>query len=197
MPIHATTAEINEAWTQLTKQDLLQLRKAAAHFIREARRSPYSEPLDLIHEAFVRALDGRRNWPLHITFRNFMVETMRSVINHDTDNLDNKPGAHVAWESLEVEGIELAFDATSPSAEDVAIAFEGRALRVKALKAADEALAREGDSLARNVLRGWAEELTKKQTQRRFGIDAKSYDAARKRAQRRLWTALSQTGALH
>lgn len=198
MPIYATTAELNEAWMKLTKQDTLQLRKAAAFFIRETRRSPYTEPLDLIHEAFVRALDGRRNWPpLNVPFRTFMVETMRSVINHDTDNLDNKPGAHMGWDAFETEGMELAFQASAPSAEDMAMASERRTLRIKALKAADDALTREGDAHARNVIRGWAEELTQKQAQRRYGIDTKSYQAAVKRAQRRLWTALSQTGALH
>lgn len=197
MPLHATTTEINEAVEKLTAKDWMRLRTYASQLIFETRRSPYQEPHDLINEALVRALDGRRKWPLAIPFRLFVARTMESVINHDTDRMDNKPGAHTSFDLFQADGEELAFNAFAPSAEDEALAAERRRIRMEALLAADKALANEGDTLARVVLRGMLEELSQSQLARRTKAAPKDLDAAKRRVQRRLSAALAQTTALH
>lgn len=195
MPTFATAAEIIDAFEAMSPLDKLKLEAHARSLIRAQKLCPIQEPAELIHEALYRALDGRRRWPTHVLFKAFMVETMRSVANHDTDKMDDKPGAHVPFDAVVVEAQQWSMGLSSRSAEDDYAASERRLARIAALDAADRALEADGDELARHVLRGMVEELSQSELCERTNAAPNQMDAARKRAQRRLRDAYEKSGA--
>lgn len=197
MPTNATEDEVMKAFEDLSPADILNLGLHAKALMRIQRRSPYTEAADLISESLHRALEGRRKWPKNIAFKAFMSETMRSVINHDTDNLDNKPGVHAPFDLASVESHQWASGVCAPSAEDEYAAAEEAQVRIAALEAADRALKAEGDVLARHVLRGMVEELTTVELIAKTNASPKELAAARKRVHRRLTDAIGAPRSLH
>lgn len=195
MAIHATTDQVIEAIEQLTEGDWMRIQRWAAQIILETRHSPFSEPRDLINETLTRMLDRRRKWPLSIPFRVVVAKTMSSINNHETDKMDNKPFAHVDYEAWQAQRQELEFDEVWCSAEDSAMARQQRRIRVEALHAADLALENEGDTLAREVLRGMLDELSESEMAARIQAGPKQIEAAKRRIQRRLFGALGQSRA--
>jgi hypothetical protein len=197
MPAHATPEEILTAFEGLPRDDLVRLTALARALIVKTARSRYQEEVDLIHEALHRALDGRRKWPPAVHFMAFMTRTMESVINHDTDNMDNKPGAHTSFEVADFDAFSFVTGVYAPSAEERAAASEQRRQRVKALEAAERALISEGDLLAVEVLRGIAQELSQDELMFKTKANPRQLAAARKRVQRRLWAAMGSPRAMH
>lgn len=197
MPTYASEAEILTAFEALTPVEIAKLGLHAKSLMRSQSRSPYTETEDLISEALHRALDGRRQWPVGVVFMAFMCETMRSVINHDTDNLDNKPGAHVAFDDVLVEAQQWSYGLHAPSAEQECLAAERKLARLTALNAADSALAAEGDVLARKVLRGMIKELSTSELIKKTNASPNELAAARRRVQRRLNDAKAESKTMH
>lgn len=197
MPQFANPAEIMSAFEALTSTDILKLGMHARALMRRQPRSPYTEGEDLISEALHRALEGRRKWPVDVPFQAFMCETMRSVINHDTDNMNNKPGVHAAFDEAEVDNHHWSLGLFAPSAEDQYAASERRMARLGALEAADRALCAEGDDLARHVLRGMVDELSQSELAAHTKAGPLQLAAARKRVQRRLMDALDAPRSIH
>jgi len=85
----ATAEQIRAAIEGLTDEDYARLRRAASAFL---YGSEYTDPLELINEAIVRAMHGAgrikgRHWPLHVPFVAFLIMTMSSVANASTESL--------------------------------------------------------------------------------------------------------------
>lgn len=179
----ATTSQILEAFQLLTAQEL-----RALYLYAEVHLSaPYSEPLDLIHEALYRSLDGRRNWPTHIQFVVFMMQTIKSIVGHDRERIENQVSRNV---SIENDWPDRATEGSSSSVEEQVIAFEQAELARKAAARAREQLM--GDGVAQKVLDGVLAGYSPREICEHYGIDRKAYDSARHRVARRL-----REGALH
>lgn len=173
---NATTAEIIAAWSRMSDLDLLILRKMATSLI---GGTGYSEPLDLIHEAFGRCLDGRRNWPTHVHFSVFLGNVMRSVVHAEREQKRRRAGRRVDFDDYLTE----IGSGSAPSQEEESIAFEELSLTRKAGDELREQLA--GDEGARKVLSGMLAGLSPKEMCESFHMDAHAFEAARKRVMRR------------
>lgn len=175
--MHATTAEILQAFQDLTPQDLRALHKFAQRHL----SGIYTEPLDLVHEALHRSLEGRRNWPPGLPFAIYMLQTMKSIVNHDRERIENRPGRMV---SIELGSGAAATASSWTSVEDQVIAFNEVELARKAADRAKQSLA--GDPVALKVLEAMLAGMSPRETCDAFGFEPKDYDAARHRVMRRL-----------
>lgn len=175
--MHATTAEILQAFQDLTPQDLKALHKFAQRHL----SGIYTEPLDLVHEALHRSLDGRRNWPPGLPFAIYMLQTMKSIVNHDRERMENRPGRMV---SIELGSGAAASASSWTSVEEQVIAFNEIELARKVADMTREALA--GDAVAVKVLDGMLAGMSPRETCEHYGFAPKDYDAARHRVMRRL-----------
>lgn len=179
----ATTSQILDAFQLLSAQEL-----RALHLYAESNLSaPYSEPLDLIHEALHRSLDGRRNWPIHVQFVVFMMQTIKSIVGHDRERIENQAARNVAIDS---DWPERSTEGATSSVEEQVIAFEQVERARKAAARARDQL--RGDEVAQKVLDGVIAGLSPREACDHYGIDRKTYDSARHRVARRL-----REGALH
>ena len=175
--MHATTAEILQAFQNLTPQDQLALHKFAQRHL----SAIHTEPLDLVHEALHRSLEGRRNWPPGVPFAVYMLQTMKSIVNHDRERIENRPGRMVSIDNGTDAG---ALASSWPSVEEQVIAFNEIELAQKAADRAKQSLA--GDAVALKVLDAMLAGMSPRETCEHFGFGPKDYDAARHRVMRRL-----------
>lgn len=84
----ATAEQVRAAIERLTDEDYARLRRAASAFL---YGSEYSDALELVNEAIVRAMLGAdrvkgRHWPLHVPFIAFLIMTMSSIANASTES---------------------------------------------------------------------------------------------------------------
>ena len=100
---HATSQQILAAFNSLTASETLVLKRYAYQFLDGTR---FSEPLDLIHEALGRSLDGRRNWPMNIAFSLYLALAMRSIADGDRNRIDNTRGAFISIDEAEAEHLD-------------------------------------------------------------------------------------------
>ena len=173
---HASTEELIEAWEALDERGMLILRKVARSLI---RGTEFTEPLDLMHEAFERCLDGRRNWPTEIEFSVCLGNIMRSVACAERLRARRGPKFEEFDESL----AEFDKSACHPSVERQAVACEEDAARREAADKVRRSLA--GDEAAQKVLGGMLAGLSPKEMRASFHMDDKAFEAARMRVMRR------------
>lgn len=178
MTAYANYADLLGAFASLSDSDLLALRKSA---IRLLDGTQFSEPADLLHEALTRCLDGRRQWPIEVSFPLFLSNAMKSIASADR--------AHrKAWRSISAKdnandwSDDWLGGASHPSVEDAALEME----RLTAVKAGSEAIraAFANDPDASLVIEGWMEDQTANEVIAGHGISTRDYDSARKRIQR-------------
>jgi DNA-directed RNA polymerase specialized sigma24 family protein len=176
----ANTEQLIAAFSTLTELDLLILRKMAASLI---GGTSFSEPLDLLHEAFGRCLDGRRDWPMQaVPFSVFLGNVMRSVASGERKKSRRLGSLRVDFDEF-VDGLRETGAASAPSAEDEAL--EAEQIRLTGRMADDLRRKLEGDDGAQKVLNGIASGLTPKEMRESFHMDAKAFDAAMQRIRRR------------
>ena len=176
---NATTDQIMKAYLNLDEDELLALRIYAGQRLFS---SDYTEPLDLMHEALVRALEGRRNWPLSVNFGLFMALTMRSIVSNEAGRALHRPGSRLSLDALSTGSDALSV--ATPSVEEELIAFEEVAMARKVAERVKAAL--KDDELALKVLSGMLSGLSPREMCASFHMDAKAFDAARHRVLRRL-----------
>lgn len=172
---NTNTAELIAAWSGMNDNDLLILRKMAKGLIDGTN---YSEPMDLMHEAFVRALDGRRNWAQGVAFSVFLGNAMRSIASAERAH---RSRARVDYEEFMDEMDEIH---GAPSTEQVAIALQEVEMTQKVIERMRRKLA--GDEPAQKVLTGMAAGLSAAEIREALRMSAHEYDATRKRIERRL-----------
>lgn len=183
MTAYATYSDLLAAFAALADSDLIALRKAATRLLDGTQ---YSEPADLLHEALTRCLDGRRQWPLDVSFPLFLSNAMKSIASADR--------AHrKAWRSISAQddSNEWSDDwlggASARSVEEEALEME----RLTAIRAGSDAIRKAfaNDSDATEVIKGWMEEQTANEVISIQGLSTRDYDSARKRIQR--WAKLN------
>lgn len=184
MGMYATTAEILEAFEKLSNDELLGLRYCAKRLI---DNTAYTEPLDLLHEALARSLDGRRNWPPAIDFAVYLAMTMRSVANAERKSSRTKLSTPLE-DAMELYSESMPH---SRSAEDVAISREEFNIATQVAEQARASLRDDPD--AQRVLSGLLSGMSPREMCESFRIDTKTFDAARHRVMRRI----QKEGRLH
>lgn len=181
MPIYATSEQILDAYDGLSFDQLLTLRLYA---MRQLQGTQFSEPLDLVHEALYRSVEGTRNWPLagRLSFGLYMCLTMRSIA-HDDRKSHGTRGKVDTMDELSYARAESS-RGFYPSAEDVAIALEGQRIAQEAARHARESLG--GDEQAQRILNGMLAGMSPREMCASFHIEQKSFHAARERVMRRI-----------
>lgn len=173
---YADTEELIEAWESMDDRDLLILRKMARGLL---GGTDFAEPLELMHEAFERCLDGRRNWPSAIGFPVFLGNIMRSVVCAERRRKRRGP----RFEEFDESMGETEDSARHPSVEQRAVDEEESARGSEAADKIRRSLA--GDEAAQKVLGGMLAGLSPKEMRASFRMDAKAFEAARMRVMRR------------
>ena len=184
MAQHATTSEILQAYAALNDAEQKQLYLRAHEFVLGTQ---YSEPLDLVHEALDRALDGRRNWPINIDVSIFMHQTIRSISSADRKKLGNTLRRPLSLELMMECGD--ACIPCSPSVEDEAISMEDLTRSMRTAEQAHKAFA--DDPAALSVLTGMLGGLSPIDIRNTSKLTDKDFDSARHRLMRRLRKAKS------
>lgn len=181
MPTYATSEQILDAYGSLSFDELLTLRLYA---MRQLEATQFSEPLDLVHEALYRSIEGTRNWPLGIrlNFGLYMCMTMRSIAHDDRKSRGGR-GKTDSMDELTYARTDSAWG-SSPSAEDAAIALEGQRIAQEAAAHARGAL--NGDEDAQRVLNGMLAGMSAREMCASFHLEQKTFHAARERVMRRI-----------
>lgn len=181
------TDKIFDAFNNLTAVEHKSLIKSVR---RKISGTTFADAEDLLHEALLRTLDGRRNCPDHVEFGIFLSMTMRSVADADRQSHGNRrssaPHEDTACDEGESDG-EFSgadFEGLAPSAEEELILKERFEQAAEALEKIRESF--ESDRNACGVLDGILCEMTPREIRAAHGLSEAQFDAARHRVQRRL-----------
>lgn len=126
---------------------------------------PEYEPADLVQEAIVRTADGRRTWPTEFPFPLYLKRCMDSIANELYTKYSKRPD----WKDWNSEQHYLEHHESNMYAEH----REARLLKRLA-----------GDAEATAVLNSRLEGYTPAEACKMLGIDAATYESARKRVKR-------------
>lgn len=171
----ATIQQIFQAYSSLTDDEIIAIRKAASIHMRGTR---FSEPLDLVHEAVGLLADGIRHWPMHVDFSRFMYATMRSIAYAQRRRLEAKLDAGRNLEDLLNNGDLICIHAES--AEDHYVESElGRIVMEAAWRAHGDLAS---DQHAQIAIECLVAGLAPSEACANFKMAMKPYRAARKRA---------------
>ncbi|WP_321868103.1 RNA polymerase sigma factor [Paraburkholderia tropica] len=178
MSAHATTQQIIDAFRDLTPRQRKSLLFAGDR-LSESMGSDGG--CDLLQEALLRMLDGRRKWPLHIRFDFYVFRVMDSIAHGE-----RKRQRHALWlrspfdDHCDEAG---GWQSPAPTPEQAAIAAEGIRLASRAAKRARLMLM---SDLDRAVMDAVLEGEVRSQTCSRLGLAPRDYDLARQRVMGRL-----------
>lgn len=156
-----STEEVRRHFDRLRQADIVRLTALATTWTRGLGRR---DPQDLLGEAMTRILSGQRPWPAHLSFFPFVSQVMRSISSqwrHDD-----------AREPLLEEATELPPAAQGLEDQD----FADLTRRMRACL--------EEDRAARGVFDHLLRQSDRRQAQAALGLDATSYDTARRRMSR-------------
>lgn len=184
---------ISQAFHSLSNADLIAIRKSA--HIHMQGTALYADPSDLIHEALVRCLDGRRHWDEKVPFTVFFSNVMRSIAHADRKSFQTRKfvSASVFEQEGLPDGLGWVADRVE-SAEDRNIAIEREALGRKQLTELRKAFSE--DWLALEIINSWGTGEQSTQITDRHGIEFNTFEAARKRVQRHIKKISIQGDAL-
>lgn len=162
---YAELATARKALGALPAADLIRLSKIAQ--MRSYGLGAY-EAEDLLSEAVLRVLDGRRRWPLAVPLVAFLAQVMRSIASEERE----KDERFVSSSRFEPALCEPDERPEPPRAID-------------ARDQLDAVLARfAGDAEVLGLIQGYRDGESAAETKARTGMDARAYDAARKRLRR-------------
>lgn len=132
---------------------------------------------DLLHEAFIRVLDGRRRWPRDVPFVAFMAQSMRSIATETRQADMVEFGTLGEHESGDEHGSANALARTDITPERQ-IAGRQMLLKIEALFAED--------AIGLAVLAASARGDSADEVQVQLGLDATTYASTLRRIRRRL-----------
>lgn len=177
-PRFATGKEARDAIQNFGKSDLDKLMAIARGFARNRLRGAAVDPEDLLQDAIVKTLDGRRRWSCRV-----------SIIKH-LDRVMESDSSHVA-EQRAAHGSDQLSDANiEPTAQEPS--HEARFQAREALDAVTALFANDDDAF--RLIRLKANGFSASEIRSRFGIDKKQYETVTKRIRRRLATFLTEGG---
>jgi DNA-directed RNA polymerase specialized sigma24 family protein len=101
----ATAEEVSSAISALTTTQLLRLREHARFRTLLCGTNASLTPEDLLQEAVMRTLNGKRHWNKAISLETHLVGTMRSICSHSLQRLNSdKPVPKVKSTPVMLEG---------------------------------------------------------------------------------------------
>lgn len=174
MDTHATPEEVRVAVEALTDGDYARLMIAARSWVR-MRLGPNAHAVavqadDLLHDAILKSLDGRRRWNAAIPF----LRHIDSIMESDSGHLVEK---HTRFPTTSI-----------PEHEDELPALDGNPLdAVLAKEELREVLVLfEGDDTAARLLHLRTQGYGASEIREELGMDKREYDTVTKRIRRRL-----------
>lgn len=184
--MNATVDEVREALGGLSAADKIRLQKYAqlrvASIGRLGGRRTWE---DLLHEAIVAALDGRRRWdPSKVDLNGFLAGAMRSISSHWAEQ-QQKRRTHL--------DSELRADDTEEGPIGAARSANPDPERLATAKQMLEKLKKvfEDDPVVLCIMEGVLEEMTGPELQEALSISKKEYETAMKRLRRNARRAAS------
>lgn len=179
---HLLPAEISAAVSELSEADKSRLRRVAQAY---SRNRPI-EAEDLLHEAFVRSLDGSRKCPRDVDVVRFLAEAMRSIAS---DALKAQTRGPVPCTMLESGEGELPFDPPDPRPnveQALSAAEEARRIKWVILDLFSDDL--EAQTIAEGMMEGIEGEELRSCT----GLDKKAFATKRRLVRRRIEKAFPE-----
>ncbi len=168
--------EIACAIQDLSDADWTRLGKVAALYA----RNRLIEPDDLLQEAFRRALDGRRNCPVHVDPVRFLAEAMRSIADGELQKREVQPRlVPIANHG----GDETAVDPPDPALDPEQRA--GSAEEAAAMRACLLSLFAD-DEITQVILEGMMEGIEGEELRELTELDNTAYQSKRRLIRRRI-----------
>lgn len=166
----ATPQEARSAIEGLQNTDYKKLMLIARYFANDRLQGTVVEPGDLLYEAIVKTLDGRRRWNRRVS----IVKHLDRVMESDSDHEANKRTAR-SFSQLSEDSIESADQQPSP---------ETRLIVLDELEDVLEHFA--GDEIALKLLRLKSNYLSPSEIRLELGMSEVEYDTVNKRIRRRV-----------
>jgi DNA-directed RNA polymerase specialized sigma24 family protein len=157
-PGHHNVAEAARALGRMTPADLQRAKLIAKARATGLRAVGWE---DLLQEAMMRILEGNRRWPTGVPLIAFLVQTMRSIASD-----------HRRRDGLMEDG-DAVRETSAPMQLDERLDAANRIAQVETYFV--------GDRAVEHLIEGLIAGESAIQTQRRAGLSAQTYDAARKR----------------
>lgn len=180
--LYATAQETLIALNALTPQDRSNLIKDASAMI---KGSDYSDPHELLNEAYLRCLDLRRPWPYHVAMTTYLYFSMKSL-----SSADHLPQSHTKECSLQEFEDVFGPDAisflggVSPSTENIYFQnTQRKSLLHIAIKVREHF---ENDLHATLIIDSWLDNIKNREFIEESGMSKREYDSARNRISRHL-----------
>ena len=171
-----TPDEVARAIQELSDADWNRLDKVAARYARNG----LIESNDLLQEAFLRALDGRRNCPADVDPVKFLAEAMRSIADGESEKSEGRPQlVPIANHG----GDEIAVDPPDSSLDPEQRADSGQ--EAAAIKACLVSLFKD-DEIAQVILEGMMEGIEGEELRELTDLGKTAYQSKRKVIRRRI-----------
>ncbi len=185
---YLSQAEVSAAIASMSDADYRRLEKQSAFM---ALSVPGMTDSDLLHEAFVRLLAGRRQWRRGVDAGKTIYMIMLSVARDTRDRAKEAPIDRFAVVSE--DGIDEEGEAPQKMAVSVAVGTPERIAGYREMFSMLEKLVSD-DEDEQAVLLSWALGLSATEAASQAGISMKDYDAARKRLDRKISAVKKQKG---
>jgi DNA-directed RNA polymerase specialized sigma24 family protein len=174
------------AFSKLSPRERKALTKAGS---RSISGTTFSEPDDLLHEALVRILEGRRNRPQNVSLGIFLNMAMSSVADANRQSHGNRRPLKREDEDIPDDGdceesLGGEFGNHAPSLEEQLIVKEELEDAIHEVSKIRDSMS--SDAAAITVLDGILREMTPQEIREAHGLSASQFDAARHRVRRRL-----------
>lgn len=169
--------DVEKAIQALSKAEHVRLRHISLNRAQVLDSYPDQIAPELLAEAVLRTLDGRRRWRKGVDFLYHLDQAMRSIANswcksHTETSLGDEPEVIVALAEKEFEAGQEWLLRSEPRQDHVLMRKE----RLKWIRAAFS-----DDAEASEVLEGWAMEMTGPEIQETSGMSKKTFEAAVRR----------------
>jgi DNA-directed RNA polymerase specialized sigma24 family protein len=146
---------------------------------------------DLLHEALVRLLAGRRQWRRGVDAGKTLYMIMLSIARDTRDRAKEAPIDHFAVVSE--DGIDNEGETPQEMAVSVAVGTPERIAGYREMFSMLEELVAD-DEDEQSVLLSWAVGISATEAASQAGMNMKDYDAARKRLDRKISAVKKQMG---
>lgn len=185
---YLSQAEVSAAIESMSNADYKRLEKRSAFL---AWSVPGMTDSDLLHEALVRLLAGRRQWRRDVDARTTVDRIMRSIARDTRTQAKEAPIDRFAVVSE--DGIDDEGEEPQKMAVGIAVGTPERIAGYRETFSMLEKLVSD-DEDEQAVLLSWAVGVSATEAASQAGISMKDYDAARKRLDRKISAVKKQTG---
>jgi RNA polymerase sigma-70 factor (ECF subfamily) len=169
-------SNIEEALSTISDAGWIRLRKASK-FLSYGRL----DPDDLLQNALITVLEGRRRRPPELDAIRLITGTMRSLASSEIKSLKRMPEVHVLSSGNGEDKPRLDPEDERPNAEQEIVSFEETAT----IRAAIVSLF-DGDEMAQIIIKGDMEGVDAKELYDLTGLDKTAYASKRRLIRRRI-----------